>query len=115
MLIESGSVRIFLCKQNTMDKLQDLNLARRHYGTLYDKTQLDYSYLEYVLDHIDDVSPYRDEIVDLYKACQGYVLIYEEAIYGQFLRLLEQLLRKMDYPESVDCVSSSLLSSSRLS
>jgi len=65
-------------------------------GTLYDKTQLDYTYMEHLLDHVDKLEPYREEIVELHEKCKGYVVLYEEAIYGQFLRLLEQLLKKVD-------------------
>ena len=78
-----------------MNRLEFLNIARKHYGTLYDKIQLDYTYMEYLLDHVEDVSPYREEIVDLYETCKGYSLTYEEAIYGQFLRLLEELMKKL--------------------
>jgi hypothetical protein len=78
-----------------MDQLECLNRARKNYGTFYDKTQLDYSYMEYILEHVDDVSPYKDEILYLHKKCKEYSLIYEESIYGQFLRLLEQLLNKL--------------------
>ena len=74
--------------------MEALNLARKDYGTLYDKTQLDYTYMEYILDHVEDVSPYKKEIRELHEQCKEYVLLYEEAIYGQFLRLLEQLLKK---------------------
>jgi len=77
-----------------MDKLQELELSRKHYGTLYDKTQLDYSYMEYILEHVEDVSPYKDEIIELYEKCKEFVVLYEESIYGQFLRLLEQLMKK---------------------
>ena len=78
-----------------MDKLETLNLARKKYRTFYDKTQLDYSYMEYILDHVEDVSPYKDEIVEFHEKCKKYVLFYHEAIYGQFLRLLEELLKKL--------------------
>jgi hypothetical protein len=63
--------------------------------TLYDKTQLDYSYMEYVLDHLEDVSPFRDEIRGFQKLCLIYVTLYEEAIYGQFLRLLNTLTERL--------------------
>ena len=72
--------------------MEALNLARKNYGTLYDKTQLDYSYMEYILDHVEDVSPYLCEIRALHEQYKEYN--YEEAIYGQFLRLLEQLIKK---------------------
>lgn len=78
-----------------MNQLQQLELSRKHYGTLYDKTQLDYSYMEYILDHVEDVSPYKEEILDLHEKCKEFVLLYEESIYGQFLRLLEQLKKKL--------------------
>ena len=63
--------------------------------TLYDKTQLHYTYMEYLLDHVEDVSPYRKEIQDLQQLYLIYVKLYEESIYGQFLTLLQQLMDKM--------------------
>ena len=63
--------------------------------TVYDKTQLDYSYMEYVLDHVEDVTPFRDEIIHFQKLCLIYVSVYEEAIYGQFLRLLNTLTERL--------------------
>jgi hypothetical protein len=78
-----------------MNRLEFLNIARKHYGTLYDKIQLDYTYMEYLLDHVEDVSPYRKEIVDLHESCKEYVLLYEESIYKQLLWLLEQLRNKL--------------------
>lgn len=74
--------------------LESLNRARKDYGTLYDKIQLDYSYMEYILEHVDEVSPYRDEILDLYEKNKEYA-VYEESIYKQFLWLLEQLMKKL--------------------
>jgi hypothetical protein len=78
-----------------MERLTLLNRARKDYGTFYDKTQLDYTYMEYILDNVDDVSPFHDEIIDLYEKCKEYVDVYEEAIYKQFLWLLEQLKKKL--------------------
>ena len=80
---------------NTMERLNLLNHARKDYGTFYDKTQLDYTYMEYILDHVEDVSPYKDEIVEFHEKCKAYVLIYHEAIYGQFLRLLDELMKRL--------------------
>lgn len=65
-------------------------------ATLYDKTQLHYTYMEYLLDHVEDVSPYRKEIQDFQQLYLKYVMVYEESIYGQFLTLLQQLMDKMD-------------------
>lgn len=64
--------------------------------TLYDKTQLHYTYMEYLLDHVEDVSPYRKEIQGFQQLYLKYVMIYEESIYGQFLTLLQQLMDKIE-------------------
>jgi hypothetical protein len=64
--------------------------------TLYDKTQLHYTYMEYILDHVADVNPYRKEIQDFQQLYLIYVKLHEESIYGQFLTLLQQLMDKMD-------------------
>ena len=77
-----------------MNALETLNQARKHYGTLYDKIQLDYTYMEYILEHVEDVSPFREEIADLYEKSKEYA-VYEESIYKQFLWLLEQLMKKL--------------------
>jgi hypothetical protein len=78
-----------------MDKLAQLRQEANACTTVYDKTQLDYSYMEYVLDHVQDVTPYREEIIQFQKLCLIYVSVYDEAIYGQFLRLLNALSEKL--------------------
>jgi len=78
-----------------MDRLAQLREEANACTTVYDKTQLDYSYMEYVLENVEDVTPYRDEIVQFQKLCLIYVSVYDEAIYGQFLRLLNALSEKL--------------------
>ena len=78
-----------------MDRLAQLRAEANSCTTVYDKTQLDYSYMEYVLENVEDVTPYRDEIVQFQKLCLIYVSVYDEAIYGQFLRLLNALSEKL--------------------
>ncbi len=60
----------------------------------YDRIQKDYTYFEKMLD-LDDVTLFREEIMSYHKRCMFYVTAYDEAIYGQFLRLLNQLIDKM--------------------
>jgi hypothetical protein len=64
--------------------------------TLYDKTQLYYTYMEYLLEHVEDVHPYRKEIQNFQQLYLIYVKLHEESIYGQFLTLLQQLMDKME-------------------
>ena len=78
-----------------MERLAQLRKEANACTTIYDKTQLDYSYMEYVLDHVQDVTPYREEINHFQKLCLIYVSVYDEAIYGQFLRLLNALSEKL--------------------
>ena len=78
-----------------MDRLSQLRAEANACTTVYDKTQLDYSYMEYVLDHVQDVTPYREEILYFQRLCLIYVSVYDEAIYGQFLRLLHALTQKL--------------------
>lgn len=78
-----------------MDTLAQLRKEANACTTVYDKTQLDYTYMEYVLEHVEDVSPFREEIVQFQKLCLIYVSVYDEAIYGQFLRLLHVLSEKL--------------------
>jgi hypothetical protein len=78
-----------------MDRLTRLRNEANACTTVYDKTQLDYSYMEYILEHVQDVTPYREEIIHFQKLCLIYVSIYDEAIYGQFLRLLNALTKKL--------------------
>ena len=78
-----------------LEHLAKLRAEANQCRTVYDKTQLDYSYMEYVLDHVEDVTPFRDEIVHFQQLCLVYVSVYDEAIYGQFLRLLNALTEKL--------------------
>lgn len=78
-----------------MDKLTQLREEANACTTVYDKTQLDYSYMEYVLNNVHDVTPFREEIVQFQQLCLIYVSVYDEAIYGQFLRLLQDLTDKL--------------------
>lgn len=78
--------------------MDDLKLFRKEADdcrTLYDKTQMHYTYMEYILDHIEDVTPYKEEIEKFQKEYMEYESMYEEAIYGQFLRLLKTLMDKI--------------------
>jgi len=76
-------------------RLAQLRAEANACRTVYDKTQLDYSYMEYIMDHVEDVTPFREEIVHFQKLCLVYVSVYDEAIYGQFLRLLNVLSEKL--------------------
>jgi len=78
-----------------MDTLTQLRKEANACTTVYDKTQLDYSYMEYVLNHVEDVSPFREEIAQFQQLCLIYDSVYDEAIYGQFLRLLQVLADKL--------------------
>jgi hypothetical protein len=71
--------------------------------TLYDQTQLNYTYMEYLLDHYEemglDLSKFKDEILSFQKKCAVWVTVYDEAIYPQFARLLTSLLERIDQKE----------------
>ena len=81
-----------------MDVLERLNQSRMDpvQCTLYDQTQLNYSYMEYLFDHYEemgiDLSKFKDEIESFQKKCAVWVALYEEAIYPQFARLLDALM-----------------------
>jgi UDP-N-acetylglucosamine enolpyruvyl transferase len=78
--------------------LEQLNQSRMdpYLCTLYDQTQLNYSYMEYLLEHYEemglDLSKFKDEIESFQKKCAVWVSLYEEAIYPQFARLLDALM-----------------------
>jgi hypothetical protein len=65
--------------------------------TLYDKTQLAYTSMEYLLDHHEemgiDLNPFKEEIQEYQEKCAVWVTLYEEAIYPQFARLLDRLMK----------------------
>lgn len=64
------------------------------YLTLYDKIQLHYTYMEYLLDHKDlnmDIDKLLSEIEVFQEKCSVWVTLYEEAIYPQFAQLLTEL------------------------
>jgi hypothetical protein len=67
--------------------------------TLYDQTQLDYTYMEYLLDHHEslglDLSKFKGEIESFREKCKVWVTLYEESIYKQFATLLETLLSRI--------------------
>ncbi len=65
--------------------------------TLYDRTQLAYTSMEYLLDHHEDMgidlNPFKEEIQEYQEKCAVWVTLYEEAIYPQFARLLDRLMK----------------------
>jgi hypothetical protein len=65
--------------------------------TLYDRTQLAYTSMEYLLDHHEDMgidlNLFKEEIKDYQEKCALWVTLYEEAIYPQFARLLDTLMK----------------------
>jgi hypothetical protein len=67
--------------------------------TLYDQTQIDYTYMEYLLDHHEslglDLSKFKDEIESFQAKCKVWVTLYEESIYKQFATLLEELRKRI--------------------
>lgn len=82
-------------------RLLQFDLLRKHNGslTLYDKTQLDYTYMEHILEHslfhTMDLSKLRLEVEELQEKCSVWITLYEEAIYPQFARLLTELHEKL--------------------
>jgi hypothetical protein len=62
--------------------------------TIYDRTQLEYTYFERLLE-VEDLTPYREKILDIHEKCKFYSVTYEEAIYGQFLRLIQSLIERI--------------------
>jgi hypothetical protein len=86
-------------------RLLQFDLLRKQNGslTLYDKTQLDYTYMEHILEHWHDhclfrtmdLSKLRLEVEELQEKCSVWVALYDEAIYPQFARLLKELHEKL--------------------
>ena len=68
--------------------------------TLYDRIQLAYTSMEYLLDHYEelniDLNPFKEEIKDYQEKCAVWVTLYEEAIYPQFARVLDTLMKIID-------------------
>ena len=64
--------------------------------TVYEKTRLDYAYMEIVLKEAPDVYEFRHEIRTFQQLCLIYITVYDEALYSQFLVLLQKLMDKMD-------------------
>ncbi len=71
--------------------------------TLYDQTQLDYTYMEQLYEHSKkypmDLSNYKKEIVSFREKCAVWVTQHEEAIYAQFARLLDALMELVQEQE----------------
>jgi len=78
-----------------MDKLKQLREQANAASTVYEKTRLDYAYMEIVLKEAD-IYAFRHEIRTFQELCLIYMTVYDEAIYGQFLVLLQKLIDKMD-------------------
>ena len=82
-----------------LDRLYQIRIEKTE-RTLYDQTQLDYTYMEYLLDHHEtlglNLSMFRGEIESFQKKCAVWVTLYDEAIYPQFARLLDSLHSLLD-------------------
>jgi len=78
-------------------RLQQLKKEASECTTLYDKTQLDYTYMEYILDHASefDLSEFKEEIASFQLKCAEWITTHEESIYSQFARLLDELMKKV--------------------
>lgn len=77
-------------------KLKQLRQYSNAASSIYEKTQFDYAYMSVVLKNAKDVSLYRHEIQAFQQLCLIYHCIYDDALYGQFLELLQKLMDKMD-------------------
>ena len=73
----------------------DTRIHYRNY-TLYERTQMAYTQMEYLLDHYEemglDLIQFKEEIQDYQSKCALWITLYEEAIYPQFARLLNTLM-----------------------
>jgi len=71
--------------------------------TLYDQTQLDYTYMEHLLDHSQkyglELSSYKGEIESFQQKCAVWIVEQEESIYPQFARLLDALMELLELQE----------------
>lgn len=64
--------------------------------SVYQKTRMDYAYMEMVLKEAPDLYEYRHEIRTFQELCLIYNTVYDEEIYGQFLVLLQKMMDKID-------------------
>jgi hypothetical protein len=64
--------------------------------SVYEKILSDYVYMESVLDHVENVDPFRQEIMQFQQLCLIYLTIYDDTLYGNFLVLLQKLMDKMN-------------------
>ena len=81
---------------NLKIRLKELREKAKAEVTVYQKTRLDYAYMEMVLKEAPDLYEYRHEIRTFQQLCLIYNTVYEEALYGQFLVLLKKMMDKMD-------------------
>ena len=77
-------------------KLKKLREQANAAVTVYQKTRLDYAYMETVMKEAPDLYDYRHEIRGFQQLCLIYKTVYDEALYGEFLNLLQKMLDKMD-------------------
>jgi hypothetical protein len=77
-------------------RLKELREQADAAPTLYQKTRLDYAYMELVMKEAPDLYAYRHEIRTFQQLCIIYKTVFDEAIYEQFFLLLQKLLDKMD-------------------
>ena len=81
---------------NLKMRLKELREKANSAVTVYQKTRLDYAYMEMVLKEASDLYEYRHEIRTFQQLCLIYNTVYDEAIYSQFLDLLQKMMDKMD-------------------
>jgi hypothetical protein len=77
-------------------KLKKIREQANNAPTVYQKTRLDYAYMETVMKEAPDLYDYRHEIRTFQQLCLLYKTVYDEAIYGHFLELLQKMIDKMD-------------------
>jgi hypothetical protein len=77
-------------------KLEKLREQANAAPTVYKKTRLDYEYMETILKESPDIYEFRHEIQTFQQLCLIYISVYDDALYGQFLELLQKLMDKMD-------------------
>ena len=77
-------------------RLKELREKANAAPTVYQKTRFDYAYMELVMKESQDLYEYRHEIRTFQQLCLIYVTVYDEALYGEFLELLQKMLDKMD-------------------
>jgi hypothetical protein len=64
--------------------------------SVYEKTLSDYTYMDHVLKHVENVEPFRQEILQFQRLALIYLTVYDDALYGQFLVLLQKLIDRMN-------------------